>query len=249
MKKLLFTLFIPFFAVQANGQIAAKSIWAEYGFPNISKDSVAMYTMYGITRYRMYADDQYIRMETYQNLSEEQLKAYGPTMRSIMVKERASNDVFLCISMDDLQIKMKGEEKERESFKQMMDRFNSENHNVYAKSGKTTDVLGYSCAEILIKGTNTDTVSCFVTTQIALDPSISDFPLYVSNQGVLQGLMLGRNELAWNGQTLEFRATQLKINEPLDLKAELEKFNLVSNEKGNELLKAVFMKSLEQGKN
>ena len=242
-------LFILLLSVQAKSQTVAKTIWAEYGFPNISKDSVAMYTMYGITRYRMYADDQYIRMETYQNLSEEQQKAYGPTMRSIMVKERASNDVFLCISMGDLQIKMKGEEKERESFQKMMDRFNSDDINVYAKGTKTADIQGYNCSELLIQGSNGDTISCFVSNQITLDPSISDFPLYVNSPGTLQGLMLGRNEIAWNGQTLEFRATKLEINQPLNVKAELKKFKLVSREKGNELMKEIFTKSMKDGKN
>ena len=249
MRPLLFALSLFLFAVSAQSQTVAKSIWAEYGYPNISKDSTVMYTMYGITRYRLYADDQYIQLETYQNLSEEQQKAYGPPMRSMMVKERATNDVYLCISMDELQIKMKGEEKERESFKQMMETFNSVELNVYAKSDKAVDIQGYNCTELFIQGANTDTVSCFVTNQIALDPSISDFPFYIRNKEELKGLILGRDEQAWNGQTIEFRAIQLKINEPLDVKAELKKFKSVTREKGNQLMKELFTKSIKEGKN
>jgi hypothetical protein len=253
MKNLLFGLLFGLGALSAQGQTLAKSIFAEYGYVNIPADSVVLHTMFGITRYRLYADDQYIKLETYQNLSEKERKQVGPSIRSLLVKERASNDVYLCISFDTLQIRMKGEEKEREAFQRMSELFNSKEAAVFGNGRKTAAIQGFNCSELFVKGAYSDTVSSFITNQVILDQSIQDFPLYVSNNGVSYGLMLGRDEVLWNGQTIEFRAVKLDINAPMDIRAELNQYQLVSKEKGNKLLKEIFTKSMgipeEKGRN
>lgn len=240
LRSIILALVIGFSSLSLHAQTIAKSIFAEYGYTNISKDSVMLHTMFGLTRYRLYADEKFVKLETYQNLSAEETKKYGPTMHSMLIKEKASNDVFLCIAFDTLSLRMKGDEKERQSFQQMSELFNSNEASMYGKGSSVAEILGFSCSELFVKGSFSDTVSCFVVPQIQLDPLIKDFPLYVSSQGTPYGLMLGRDERLWNGQTIEFRAVQLEINQPRDIATELNQYQLVSKEVGDNLLKELF---------
>ncbi len=251
-RSFILVLVIGFSSLPLHAQTLAKSIFAEYGYTNISKDSVALHMMFGLTRYRLYADEKFIKLEAYQNLSPEEAKKFGPTMHSLLIKERASADVFLCVAFDTLQIRMKGDEKERQSFQQMSELFNSSGESMFGKGSKAIEIQGFSCAELFVKGAYSDTVSCYVYPQIQLDPAIKDFPLYVSSNGTPYGLMLGRDEVIWNGQTIEFRAVQLEINQPRDIAAEMNQYQLVSKDAGEKLLKELFtnmMGGAEEGKN
>ncbi len=241
-----------FLAIQADAQTTANSIFAEYGYPNIPKDSTAIYTMFGFSKFRVYADDKYIKVETYQDLPEEQLEELGAGLRSVFIKERASGDVYICVALDTLLIRMKGGEKEQASFREMTETFNSGSAAVYGKGDKKTEIQGYNCRQYLVKGAFRDTVSAFLTTQVVPAAAIKDFPLYVSGGGQDYGLMLGRDEILWNDYTLEFRALNLEINKPQNVAQEMASYRLVTEEEGDQLIQSWFSKLMGlpvEGKN
>lgn len=245
MRITILLLFLASFAQPAEGQTLVKAIFAEYGYPNISKDSVMQYYMFGITRYRLYADEKFFQVESFQHLSEEEAKQIGPTMRSMMVQERATNKTYLCISFDTLRIRMDGGDKGRESLQRMNEAYQVGSEHVYGKGRQTLDIQGHTCQEIFTMGGFSDTISAFVAPNIGFDPALMTFPLYVRSEvpGV-SGLLLGRNEVLPEGGTIEFRALKLTLNEPKDVQAELATYRLVSEEQGEEEMKAFFSKMM-----
>lgn len=249
-------IFLPtillFLAFQTQAQTVANSIFAEYGYPNIPKDSATIQTMFGFSKFRAYADDKYIKVEAFQDLPEEQLEELGAGLRSVFIKERASGDVYICVALDTLLIRLKGGEKEQASFREMTETFNSGSAAVYGKGRKTLDIQGFTCQQYLVKGALSDTVSAFLTTQVVPGAAIRDFPLYVSGGGQDYGLMLGRDEILWNNYTLEFRALKLEINKPQNVAKEMASYRLVTEEEGDQLIQAWFSKLMGlpvEGKN
>lgn len=240
-----FILFFPLLSLwlfQAKAQTTANSIFAEYGYPNIPKDSTTIYTMYGYSKYRVYADDKFVKVETFQDLPEEQLMELGAGLRSSFIKERASGDVFICVTLDTLLIRLKGGEKEKATFQEMSETFNSGSAAIYGKGNKTADIQGFKCQQYLVKGAFQDTVSAYVTERVVLGTTIRDFPLYVAGDGKNYGLLLGRDEVMWNGYMLEFRALNVEINQPRDIAKELASYKLVTEEEGDQIIKDWFSK-------
>lgn len=252
MRFIFLVALLTFSVFQAQSQTVAQSIFAEYGYPNIPEDSTAIFTMFGYSKYRLYADDKFVQIETFQDLPAEQLQGLGAGLRSVFVKERASGDVFICVTLDSLRIRMKGGEKEQASFREVTETFNSGSAAVYGKGSKKIDIQGYGCEQYLVKGAFRDTVPAYLTRQVTPGPAIKDYPLYVSGGGQDYGLMLGRDEVLWNDYTLEFRALAIEINKPRDVAVELASYRLVTEEEGDKLIKEWFEKLMTmpvEGKN
>jgi hypothetical protein len=242
MRFIFLSIILTFLASQTNGQTVANSLFVEYGYPNIPKDSTTIQTMFGYSKYRVYADDKYVKVEVFQDLPEEMTMELGAGLRSSFIKERASDEVFLCVMLDTLLIRLKGREKERASFKEVTETFNSGTSAVFGKGDKKADIQRFPCQQYLVKGTYSDTVSAYVTDRVMLGPTVKDFPLYVAGDGKSYGLMLGRDEVLWNGYTLEFRALKVEINQARDLAKELASYKLVTEEEGDKLIKDWFSK-------
>ncbi len=154
--------------------------------------------------------------------------------------------------LDSVLIRLKGGEKEQATFKEVTETFNSGTAAVFGKGNKKADIQGFSCEQYWVKGTYSDTVSAYVTDRVVLGPNVKDFPLYVAGEGKSYGLMLGRDEVLWNGYTLEFRALKVEINQPRDLAKELISYRLVTEEEGDRLIKDWFSKLMGmpvEGKN
>lgn len=244
--------FLTILSVHTNAQTVANSIFAEYGYPNIPKDSATIHMMFGYSKYRIYADDKFVKVETFQDLPEEMAKEMGAGLRSSFIKERASGDVFICVVLDSVLIRLKGGEEEQATFRVVTATFNSGTAAIFGKGSKNADIQGFSCEQYLVKGTYSDTVSAYVTDRVVLGPTVKDFPLYVAGEGKSYGLMLGRDEVLWNGYTLEFRALKVEINQPRDVAKELNSYRLVTEEEGDKLIKDWFSKLMEmpvEGKN
>ena len=252
MRFVFLTAILILWFSQAHSQTVANSIFTEYGYPNIPKDSTTIQTMYRFSKFRVYADDKFIKVEAFQDLPEEKLEELGAGLRSSFIKERASGEVFLCVALDTLLIRLKGGEKEQASFKEVTETFNSGSAAVYAKGSKKLDIQGFSCQQYLVKGAFQDTVSAYVTDRVVLGPTIKDFPLYVAGEGKNYGLLLGRDEVMWNGYVLEFRALKVEINQPRDLAKELASYKLVTEEEGDKMIQDWFAKLMGmpvEGKN
>jgi len=242
MRHIFVLVFIAFLTFQIKGQTVAKSIFAEYGYTNIPKESVGLYAMFGLTKYKVYADEKFLKFESYQDIPLEDVSKIGPTLRSSFVKERSTDEVFLCVAFDTLFIRMKAGEQERASFQQMTETFSSGGQSVFAKGKKKIDIQGFVCDEIFVQGKFSDTISAFVSKQIVLDPKIKDFPLYVSGDGISpHGLMLGRDEVM-KTNILELRAIRLEINQPQDLSKELASYQLVTQKQGEAMMKELLSK-------
>jgi hypothetical protein len=239
MKNALIAALFICLAVQGNSQTVAKSIFIEYGYVNLSKDVEGLQAMFGYTKYMVYDDDKFLKVESYQDLPAEEVQKMGPGIRSSYIKEKASNELYLCVSLDSLHIRMKADEEERSSFQAMTQTYQMGSEAVYATGDKKLDIQGFNCNEILIAGKYSDTLSAFVANQIVLDTSIADFPLYA----VSHGLILGRDEILGN-IVLEFRAKKLEINQPRDFSAELTAYTLVTKEAGEAMLKEAFNKMM-----
>ena len=84
MRFTLLTITLTFWAFQAKGQTLANSLFVEYGYPNIQKDSTTIQTMFGYSKYRVYADDKFVKVEVFQDLPEEM------TMECVMVEKPAN---------------------------------------------------------------------------------------------------------------------------------------------------------------
>lgn len=240
---LLFCLFCTAGSVCA--QTFADALFVEYGYPNISKDSVAIHTMYGYSKFRVYGDAKYVQVEAYQDLPKEQLEALGAGLRSVFVLERASGDVYICVALDTLRIRMKGGEKERASYRQMTEAFNSGAANMYGQGPGSRKILDYYCREFLTSGQMSDTTSIYLTPDIALGEQLLDCPTYVSVGGKNYGLILGRDEVLWNKYILEFRALKVEINRPRDVAAQLAAYQLVTEEEGDRMIGEWFNKLME----
>lgn len=239
-----------FWSISMSGQTLAKSILVEYGYPNIPHENAGLFTMFGITKYRVYADEKYLKIETYQEMSPEQAKQIGPTLRSNMVKDRVTNELFLCISLDTLHVRMKGGPEEQTVFNGMTETFNAGSEAFRGTGSKKIYIQGLSCNEVLVKGKFADTISAFVAPQIVLDPSIKDFPMYVAKGDKTFGLMMGRDEVLWDGNIIEFRATKLEVNPHIEISNELAIYQLVTKEEGEKRIKAMFTRMMNQaGKN
>ncbi|MBC7776487.1 MAG: hypothetical protein H7246_13720 [Phycisphaerae bacterium] len=243
MRHISILIFLACFSLQSRSQTVAKSIFAEYGYTNIPKESVGLYTTFGLTKYRVYADDKFLKFESYQDIPLEEANKIGPTLRSSFVKERSTNEVYVCVAFDTLFIRMKAGEEERASFQQMTETFNSGRKSVYAKGKKKIDIQGFTCNEIFVAGKYSDTISAFVSSQIILDPAIKDFPMYVGNEIAPYGLMLGRNEVI-KANMLELRAIKLEINQPRDLSKELMSCHLVTQQQGEAMMKDLLTKMM-----
>lgn len=239
-------------APQAWSQTVANSIFAEYGYPAIPKDSTILQTMYGYSKFRVYTDDLFFKVEAFQDLPEENLEELGAGLRSVFIKDRKSGNVFICVALDTLLIRMRGGETEQASFREMTEAFNSGTTSVLPKSAGQVDIIGYPCRQYLVKGTFTDSVTAYLTDRIMLGKGISDFPMYVSGEGKNYGLLLGRDETLWNGYTLAFRALRFEINQPRDVAKELASYKLVTEEEGDQMIKDWFARLMEmpvEGKN
>jgi hypothetical protein len=243
---------LSFWVSSAHSQTVANSIFAEYGYPNIPKDSTTIQTMYGFSKFRVYADDKFVKVEAFQDVPEEQLEELGAGLRSSFIKERASGDVYICVTLDTLLIRLKGGEKEKATFQEITETFNSGSAAIYGKGNKTTDIQGFGCQEYLVKGAFQDTVSAYVTDRVVLGPTIRDFPLYVAGEGKNYGLLLGRDEVVWNGYVLEFRALKVEINQPRNMGKELASYQLVTEAEGDKIIQDWFSKLMGvpvEGKN
>lgn len=245
MRFIIFLIILTVCALQAQSQTTANSISAEYGYPNIPKDSTTIFTMFGYSKFRVYADDKFVKVEAFQDLPEEKLEELGAGLRSVFIKDRTSGNVFICVALDTLLIRMRGGEKEEASFQEMTATFNSGSSAVYAKGNKSMVIQGFDCQQYLVKGAFRDTISAYLTTQVVLGPTIKDFPLYVSGSGKEFGLMLGRDEILWNDYTLEFRALKLDINRPLNVARELASYKLVTEEEGDQMIKDWFSRLMD----
>ena len=238
----------------AQSQTVAQCISAIYGYPNIPKDSVVLHTMFGITKYAIYADEKYMKVETYQDLDPEEAKKIGPTLRTVFIKDKSMDKTFLCVSFDTLHIMMEGGDKGRESLQQIMSAYNTGSDNIYNIGGKTSEIQGLKCNELFMRGRFVDTIPAFVTNQISLDPGIRDFRMYVNSaEPERSGLLMGRDEMLWYESMIEFRAVKLEINQRKDIPAELATYRRVSEAEGEKEMKAMFSKLMgfpaEGGKN
>lgn len=196
--------------------------------------------MFGYTKYRVYDDEKILKIESFQDLPEEDVKKMGPGLRSSFIREKRGNELFLCISLDSLHIRMKAGEEEQSSFQEMVATYNAGSDAVFGNGAKKPDIQGFSCKEIQVAGKYSDTIAAFVTNQIVLDPAIADFPLFAASHGMI----LGRDEVLGDN-LLEFRAIKLEINQPRDYSSELASYQLVTKEQGEEMLKAAFTKMME----
>lgn len=242
MKFTFSILIVWVLALQVKSQSVASSVFIEYGYPNIPEDSVVLHMMYGMTKYRAYADEHFLVIESFQDLPEEQRKIMGNGLQSMFIKERRTDDLFLCVTLDSLRLRMKGREKELASFQKLIETYNSVNAPIFGKGLRSLDIAGHASREFLIKGSFTDTISAYLADQIILADNIKDFPMQVANEEGEYGVLLGRDEVLWNGSLIEFRATNVEINKPKDIASELQSFELCSKEEGEKKIKAYFMK-------
>jgi hypothetical protein len=203
-----------------HSQTIAKSLYAEYAYIDVPKENVALNNRFGMVKYKFYSDEKFLHFESYQDIPLTDPSQTGPTLRSSIIRERASDIVYACLSFDTLRIRMVSGKEERASFQKLTSAFNSGSASIYKEGKKKTEIQGFSCRELMVKGKFTDTISAYFTNQIVLDPKIPDFPLYTSASVIPYGIMLGRDEVLQEN-SLEFRAIELEINKPRNISAEL----------------------------
>lgn len=249
---IFFSLIGLFLAFQLKSQTIAHSIFTEYGYPNIPKDSTSLQNMYGYSKFRVFADDKFVKIEAFQDLPEEMAQEMGAGLRSSFIKVRSSGDIFICVMLDTLLIRLKGGPKEQASFKEITETFNSGSAAVHGKGDSKIEIQGFSCQQYYVKGAFRDTVSAYVTDRVVLGPAIKDFPMYVAGESGSLGLMLGRDEMLWNNYLLQFRALKVEINQPRNIEKELASYKLVTEAEGDQMIQDWFSRLMGmpvEGKN
>lgn len=243
MRHPVFMILLVLMATPLFSQTEASSIYAEFRYVNIPKEKADLYNLFGLTQYKVYADAQFLKFETYQDIPLQDPNGKGPTLRTSFILERVSGEIYLCVSLDTLSIRMKAGAAERSSFQQTTQAFNSGSKSVRAMGNRQLDIQGFSCNELMVAGKFSDNISAYVTDQIQLAPMIRDFPLFIGSPEKTYGLMLGRDELV-KGQILELRAVTLEINQPKNLYAELATYQLVTQEEGDLRMKSLLTKMM-----
>lgn len=243
MRHPIFVILLSMLATPLFSQTEATSIYAEFRYVNVPKEKTDLYNLFGLTQYKVYADGQFLKFETYQEIPLQDSNVKGPTLRTSFIKERETNEIYLCVSLDTLSIRMKAGAAERSSFQQTTQAFNSGGKSVRAMGNRQLGIQGYSCIELIVAGKFSDNISAFVTDQIQLAPSIRDFPLFIGSTEKTYGLMLGRDELV-KGQILELRAVALEVNQPKNLYAEMATYQLVTQEQGDVMMKSLLTRMM-----
>ncbi|MDX2133958.1 MAG: hypothetical protein SFV52_04205 [Saprospiraceae bacterium] len=241
-----FLLLIVFLTMCAVAQAqTAGAIYVEYGYPEISKADQAMMTMYGYTKYRVYADDQFLSVENLQDLPADMAAQVGAGLQTSFTKDRKTNEVFLCMTVGDDRIRKKADQEERAQFDVMTRMFASTDGNVLIMTNQRKEINGYNCHQYLILREETaDTLTVYLTPAINPGPSVKDFPMSLATNGEFYGVILGRDDKAWDGSILAFRALRVELNKPKNMGAELASYRTVTEEEGNAIIKAWMTKQM-----
>ncbi len=238
-KHLSFSFLIVLLTMSAVAQAqSAGAIYIEYGYPEISKDDQAMMAMYGYAKYRVYADDKFLSVENLQDLPANMSSETGAGLRTSFTKDRKTNEVFLCMSVGDDRIRKKADQEEREQFDVMTRMFATNDRNVLIMTNQRKEINGYNCHQYLILREETaDTLMVYLTPAINPGPAVKDFPMRLAANGEFYGVILGRDDKAWDGSTLAFRALNIELNKPKNMGAELASYRTVTEEEGNAIIK------------
>ncbi|MBL7807446.1 MAG: hypothetical protein JNN28_06520 [Saprospiraceae bacterium] len=236
MKHLIcfFLLFFQGWILAAQSPVNA--IYMEFGYVNLQNEDKFIQAMYGYARYRYYMDEHFIHFEQSADLPPDLKYLFGPGLTSSYIFDIHRNELFVCVTLDSVKIRMPSTEKDMEIFEGML-KHNISNTSYPSTKTQQLEILEKNTVGYPVAGVYSDTAFLFVHKEINLANHLHQFPMYLPEGPIGPGLVMGRNDPTKNGLTLEFRVIYMELDRPKSLAAELGAFTLVTEEAGQEAIR------------
>jgi len=228
-----------------NAQSTAKSVYIEYGYPDIPDADPAVQSVYGHARYRVYADDRYTTVENARLMPGE--TAQG--LRSGFIQDRRSGDVYLCVEVGQDRFRKRANAEEASLFESLTARMYQGKMNLIG-TNTTQRIMGLDCLQYwLIPEGSTDTLIVYLNNRLIPAGAVRNFPMAVFQGGEFHGVVLGRDDRTDGGGVIPFRALSMDIDKPQDVAALLTGYRTVSEEEGNAILQRWLQSGMQTDKN
>lgn len=236
MKHLICFFLLLFQGWMLLAQTPVNAIYMEFGYVNVPKEDKLTQALYGYSRYRYYMDEQFIQFEQSADLPPDLKQLFGPGLSSSYIFDINRNELFLCVTLDSVKIRMPATEKDMEIFEGML---KHEISNISYPNTETQqlEILEKNTVGYPVPGVYSDTAFLFVHKEMNVASHLHKFPMYLPEGPIGPGLVMGRNDPTKNGLTLEFRVIYMELDRPKSLAAELGAFTLVTEEAGQEAIR------------
>ncbi|HLP95573.1 MAG TPA: hypothetical protein VK168_16130 [Saprospiraceae bacterium] len=212
-------------------QTPVNAIYMEFGYVNVPKEDKLFEAMFGYSKYRYYMDEHFIHFEQSADLPPDLKYLFGPGLASSYIFDIHRNELFVCVRLDTVKIRMPSTEKDMEIFEGML-KHDISNTSYPSTETQQLEILGKNTVGYPVAGVYSDTAFLFVHKEINVASHLHKFPMYLSEGPIGPGLVMGRNDPTQTGKMLEFRVIHMELDRPRSLASELGAYTLVSEEEG-----------------
>jgi hypothetical protein len=228
-----------------NAQPTARPLYIEYGYPGIPDTDVALKSVYGDTRYRVYADDRYTSVENAPLMPGEAAKG----LRSGFIQDRRSGEVYLCVEAGQERFRKRANTEETELFELLTARMYQGEMSLIG-TNKIQRIMDRDCLQYwLIPKGSTDTMVVYLNNRLLPSSAVRNFPMAVYQGGEFHGVVLGRDDRTDDGRVIPFRALAIDVDQPQDVAAALAGYRTVSEAEGNTILQRWLQSGMQTDKN
>lgn len=227
-----------------NGQPpVAHSVNLEYSYADLPADDQVLQMIYGFTRIRMYADSTFMFLEKSQEIPQEMKKTMGPGLKMVLFKDLNTGSIFTGMQLDTAKIRSLTTGEKLEQFKFVFESLTQHTRSARRVIDPPKKIAGYDCARLQLVSTEGDTIFMSVSPGIRLGPGARDLPYYLETTPDLTGLVLEKEE-PFGEKTLYLRASRVELDQPRNIRAEMEAYRLVSEEEAERLMEAYMTNSM-----
>ncbi|MCB0544625.1 MAG: hypothetical protein H6575_00635 [Lewinellaceae bacterium] len=209
--------------------VTPRSVYIEYAYVDIPEDDMVQKMMFGNTKIKVYADDQYIKLES-------EVQTPGG-MHSMAVRNNKTGETQLYVSIDTLKIRMDDDSQRLTAL------FGVEDSTL---EWKTVEMPGMTIMDVPVQAwsvadpEDSGGTLAFLADHFLPSEGIAQCPVFISRNGKCAGLLLGHDQ-EYGKFTTHLRATVLEFDQPQEVGALLAEYRPVTKEEGNKLMqKALF---------
>ncbi len=219
------------------GQEVKNSVYLEYSYGNLDNQPDYIKMMYGTQRVAIYADAQYLTMESKQERDAETLAKMGPAMQSTILHDFNSGKTFIGISMDTLKIKIEKTNEADFDLGDLMGVYRDSSYTI-SKTKTNENILNNACVGYNVEKAEYPSTEILVNPNLKPSAALSRAPMFMARGNEYYGLILGNNS-ALGEVKISLRATKLELDQPRNAGKILDGYRLVTEEEGNRLMNAI----------